>query len=138
MNQREQESFKVIIAGGRYFNNYGLLKTSLDNLLRNKSSVEIVSGKAKGADTLGEKYAREVGHSLVEFPALWGDMSEPCRVKTRKNGTQYNALAGHKRNLQMAQHADALVAFWDGKSTGTKNMIDTAKKLGLLVRIIRY
>lgn len=116
--------FKVIVAGGRYFNNYELLKESLDRLLQNKlPNVIIVSGTARGADTLGEKYAVERDLSIVEFPADWD---------------KYGKSAGYRRNAEMADYADACVVFWDGKSKGTKHMIDLAEKKGIQLKIIKY
>lgn len=123
MNKNE---FRVIIAGGRDFNDYELLKKKLDNLLRLKrksSEITIVCGKARGADSLGEKYAIEHGFKIAEYPAQWD---------------KHGLSAGYKRNLVMAQNADALVAFWDGKSKGTSHMIKLAKKMKLDYRIINY
>ena len=65
---------KVIIAGSRYFNNYELLRQYVDHILQNvsqKESIEIVSGGAKGADELGERYAKERGYKITRFPADW-------------------------------------------------------------------
>jgi ABC-type enterochelin transport system substrate-binding protein len=114
---------KVIIAGGRNFRDYDKLRESCDNILVNQKEVEIVSGTAAGADTLGERYAQEKGYEVKKFPAQW-DL--------------YGKSAGYKRNQQMAEYADGLIAFWDGKSKGTKHMIDIANKMGLKVRVIRY
>jgi ABC-type enterochelin transport system substrate-binding protein len=114
---------KVIIAGGRNFNDYNKLRESCDNILVNQKDVEIVSGTAAGADTLGERYAQEKGYEVKKFPAQW-DL--------------YGKSAGYKRNQQMAEYADGLIAFWDGKSRGTKHMIDIATNKGLKVRVVRY
>ena len=117
--------FKLIVAGGRTFNDYELLKTKLDHLLKNKEIgyVEIVSGGANGADKLGERYANEKGCMLKIFNANWD---------------AYGKSAGYKRNAQMADYGDACVAFWDGKSKGSKHMIDLANKKGIRVVIARY
>ena len=115
--------FKVIVAGGREFNDYQLLKNKLDQLLQNKNNVEIVCGKARGADTLGETYAKEMGYSVKEFPAQWNE---------------FGKRAGYIRNEEMAKYADACVAFWDGESKGTKHMIDLANKHKIEVRVIKY
>jgi len=129
------ETFKVIVAGGRTFKDMRLAFEELDRLLIDKGeTVEIVSGgqcttdpktgRKYGADYIGEKYATTYRHcKLTKFPADWNT---------------HGKSAGPKRNRQMAEYADALVAFWDGKSHGTKNMIDYAKGKGLKVRIIRY
>lgn len=116
--------FRVIIAGGRDFSDYELLRSTMDRLLSNTmDEIVIVCGMAKGADTLGEQYAKECGYKVDYFPADW-----------KKHGK----AAGFLRNEQMAQNADALAAFWDGQSRGTKNMIELARRYGLKVRIKRY
>lgn len=119
--------FRVIIAGTRYFDNYALLKEYCDYMLSKKTEdgeeISILSGRASGADTLGEKYAAERGYKVLYFPADW---------------EQYGKQAGPIRNRQMADNADALIAFWDGKSRGTKNMIEEAQKRGLKVAIKHY
>jgi len=114
---------KIIVAGGRDFSDYDFLKSKLDNLLVDRALVEIVSGTARGADKLGEQYARMNKLHVTQFPANW-DL--------------YGKSAGYKRNAKMAEYADALVAFWDGKSRGTKHMIDLANKSGIPVRVVNY
>lgn len=114
---------KVIIAGGREFNDYKALKVYCDGILQNQSEVEIVSGGARGADALGEQYAKERGYPVKLFPADWD---------------QYGKRAGFLRNEQMSEYADALIAFWDGASKGTGHMINLAKERGLKIRIYRY
>lgn len=117
--------FRLIVAGSRNFNNYELLKQKCDSLLSQKRlthSIVIISGTARGADRLGERYAAERGYRIERFPADWD-----------RNGI----AAGPIRNTKMAAHADALVAFWDGKSRGTKDMIEKAKERNLPVRIVR-
>ena len=120
------EEFRVIIAGTRDFSNYELLKEKCDNILSTKrqdSNIVILSGTAKGADRLGERYARERGFLLRRFPADWD-----------KDGNK----AGPIRNAKMADNADALIAFWNGTSRGTAHMIMTAKEKGLATRVINY
>jgi hypothetical protein len=118
---------KVIIAGTRNFDNYELLKQKMDKILagrvRNNEEIIIVSGTARGADKLGERYARERGYKIKRFPADWD-----------KNGKR----AGYIRNEQMAKYADACVCFWDEQSKGTKHMIDLAKQYKLALRVINY
>lgn len=116
--------FRVIIAGGRDFDDYDLLSDTMDRLLSNvDEDIVIVCGKARGADTLGEVYAKERGYIVRYFPADW---------------ERYGRSAGYIRNTEMAKNADALVAFWDGRSHGTKDMVETAQKYGLRVRIKYY
>lgn len=113
---------KVIIAGGREFNDYSLLSSVCDHMLQNQEEVEIVSGTARGADKLGERYANERGYKLTRFPAEWS----------------LGKQAGYIRNKQMAEYADALICFWDGRSKGTGHMIDLAKSKGLKVKVQIY
>jgi hypothetical protein len=115
--------FKVIVAGSRGFNDYEFLKQRLDFLLSKTPYPLIVSGAARGADQLGERYAKERGLPYQQFPAEWN---------------KYGKMAGPLRNQQMVNYADALVAFWNGKSRGTKNVIELAQKHHLQVRIERY
>ena len=117
--------YKVIVAGCRDFADYELLKEKCDFYLQNQKpeDIVIVSDHASGADALGKHYAQERGYETEIYPADW-----------KTNGR----AAGPIRNAQMATVADALIAFWDGKSRGTKNMIDTATKRGLQVAVVRY
>lgn len=119
------DQYRVIIAGGRYFSDYELLKEKCDEFLHDKTGEEIViiSGHASGADSLGERYAQERGYKIETYPADW---------------KKYGRAAGPIRNEQMANIANALIAFWDGKSKGTKSMINLAKKKGLLVFVAQY
>lgn len=111
---------KVIIAGSRGFDDYAQLCQVCDHMLQEQSEVEIVSGTAKGADNLGERYARDRGYQVKQFPADWA---------------RYGRSAGPKRNKGMASYADALIAFWDGSSAVPKSMIDLATKAGLRVKV---
>tara|TARA_B110000908_G_scaffold65731_1_gene79624 strand:- start:180 stop:542 length:363 start_codon:yes stop_codon:yes gene_type:complete len=119
------ESFKVVIAGGRLFLDYELMVTTMDRLLNRKVAegydIEVISGTAKGADTMGERYAEQRGFKLVRMPAQW---------------STHGRSAGYKRNVAMANIADAVVLFWDGKSTGTKHMY--AISVNLPTRVIKY
>lgn len=117
--------YKVIIAGCRDFTDYELLREKCDYHLQNLrlEDIVIVSGHASGADSLGERYAQERGFQLETYPADW---------------QAHGRAAGPIRNAKMANVAHALIAFWDGKSRGTKNMIETAKKYNLKVAVVRY
>lgn len=117
--------YKVIIAGCRDFADYELLKEECDFYRQNQKpeDIVIVSGHASGADALGEHYALERDLQLETYTADW---------------KAHGRAAGPIRNAQMASVAHALIAFWDGKSRETKNMIDTATKRGLQVAVVRY
>ena len=118
------KTFKVIIAGGRDYDNFFDVMSYADYYLQaRQDELEIVSGGAKGADALGERYAKVKGIKLKIFPADWDT---------------HGKKAGFMRNLEMANYADALIAFWDGESVGTKMMIKLAKQKGLKVKVVRY
>ncbi|AGI61755.1 chromosome segregation protein [Vibrio phage JSF3] len=131
----------VIIAGGRDFTDTALMRSTLISLVEEgwlDSEPVILCGMAKGADLTAFNLCKhEFNLNVLEYPADWKDLSEPCLIKHNRYGA-YNALAGMKRNIQMAMDADSLVAFWDGKSHGTKDMIDTMVKLGKHVKVINY
>lgn len=131
---------KVIIAGGRDFQHYKLLKYKMIEILKNVTDeITIVSGGAEGADKLGETFAKEKGYKVKKFEADWDILATPgAIIKANNYGKLYNARAGTDRNSKMAKYADGLVAFWNGRSPGTKNMIEEAKKLNLKIRIIKY
>ncbi len=112
---------KIIVAGGRHFEDYFMVQLALERVAA--ASDEIVSGGANGADALGERYAKEQNHPLKIFNADW-----------EKHGKS----AGPIRNQQMAVYADILVAFWDGKSKGTRDMINKALIYGLELHVYRY
>ena len=116
---------RVIIAGSRTFYDYDLLKKKCDELFEWIKDPVIMSGQARGADTLGERYAQENNIKLKCFPAKWKD-----------DGFR----AGFIRNTEMAQYATkveraVLIVFWDGNSTGTKDMIEKAVEYKMEIHI---
>ena len=114
---------KLIIAGGRDFNNYDRLEYVLSVLLKNQKPFAIVCGMARGADALGRSWGLNNGIEIIEMPADWG---------------QYGKGAGYIRNKEMAKIATHCICFWDGKSRGTKHMIDLAKEFNLNLRVVNY
>lgn len=116
---------RIIIAGGRDFDYFDELVNKVDYLISKLdiNNIEIISGGANGADKLGERYAVLRKLKLSIFPADWD---------------KYGKGAGYRRNTEMAEYANSLIAFWDGKSRGTMHMINIAKKKGLQVKIITY
>ena len=118
------DDYRVIIAGSRSFSNYELLKEHCLSLLQEKRRthrVIIVSGHAHGADTMGERFAKEQGLTVELHPAKWRALGK---------------AAGMIRNAEMARASDALIAFWDRKSSGTAQMISFAKRRGLKVSVV--
>lgn len=120
---------KIIIAGTRTFDNYTLLRKTMCILFGQvpPSQMEVISGHCPtGADSLGELFAKRNGIRLTLFPADWA---------------KYGKAAGPVRNRQMAEYAAPdwyCVIFWDGKSRGSKNMIEEARKMGLNVKVIQF
>lgn len=130
------KELRVIIAGSRDFDNFSKLMNNCNDILSdivNKNhdleKIRIISGTARGADQLGEQYAKITGYEVSRFPADWDGLGK---------------RAGYVRNAEMARFAvvdgnyGVLIAFWDGKSKGTKHMIDLAEKNGLEVHIVRF
>ena len=120
---------KVIVAGSRKITEQKVVDAAIEQ--SDFTISEIVCGKAPGVDTLGENYANARNIHVEPFPADWDNL-EGSGVIIRKNrwGKLYNANAGFQRNEQMAIYANALIAVWDGKSRGTKDMIDHMNRLG--------
>lgn len=127
------KELRVIIAGSRDFGDYELLKKSAIEIITKKTMLpdltRIVSGGARGADTLGERFANEMGLEISRFIPDWDGLGK---------------RAGYVRNAEMAKFAveddnyGVLIAFWDGKSRGTKHMIDLANRYGLEVHVVNY
>lgn len=134
-------NFKLIIAGGRDFTDEFLLARALHHVattVLSGQTIWVVSGMAKGADFLGWNYARQFQMPYFEFPADWKNLNVPgVKIRTGPRG-QYNANAGKDRNQRMAEFADGLLAFWDGKSHGTSHMIKTMEGLGKFVHVVPY
>lgn len=127
------KELRIIIAGSREFNDFTMLIESVTNIISNLNvgidRIRIISGTARGADQLGEQYAINMRYELSKFYPDWDGLGK---------------RAGYVRNAEMAKFAMAdgnygvLIAFWDGKSKGTKHMIDLAEKKGLEVHIVRF
>ena len=121
---------KLIIAGGRDFDDEMLALTEYFNFNAELATpddmqavTEFVSGGARGADRVGENIARLLSIPVKQFIPDWDGLGK---------------RAGFVRNAEMAEYADALLAFWDGSSKGTAHMIDTATKKGLIVKVVMY
>lgn len=109
---------KTIIAGSRSITNINILLRAI-----RKSNIKpslVISGGAKGVDKLGEIWANKKEVPIKIYPADWN---------------KFGKSAGYRRNVEMANNADALIAIWDGKSKGTKHMIDIAKSKELFTYI---
>lgn len=119
---------KIIIAGSRQFKDYNMLVKAVNRIINREiknysNKIEIVSGNARGADTLGENFAKENKFDIKLYPADWNS---------------YGKSSGYIRNEQMAKYGEVLIAFWDMKSNGTRHMINLANKYNLKVYVIDY
>jgi hypothetical protein len=115
------EGLSLAVIGGRDFADYARLCRVLDSA---RSPIkEIVSGRADGADSLGARYALERGIWVRELVPLWKMLGK---------------RAGMLRNSDIIESADAVVAFWDGRSKGTADSIRKAGLRGLPVHVVRY
>ena len=120
------QELKLIVAGSRGFRDYELLKQYVELLALTTYkdfAVSIVSGMAKGADSMAADFAKENKIKLYKFPANWDGLGKQ---------------AGFIRNTQMGIYSDALIVFWDGVSNGTKHMIEFMEKQKKPVHIIYY
>lgn len=121
-----KKKYRLIIAGGRNFNDYDYMQRCcmavIDKLSKDYDII-VVSGHAQGADMLGERFANEQDLILEVYPADW---------------KAHYRSAGFRRNEQMGDISDCLIAFWDGRSHGTRHMIEYAKSKGLDVTVYYY
>lgn len=113
----------IIVAGGRDFNDYPKLCYTLSKQFATVAEPVIVCGEARGADSLGRKYAEEFNIPILSYPAEWD---------------KYGKSAGYKRNEQMAKVADTAIVFWDGMSRGSWHMINTMRRLHKPVYVVKY
>ncbi len=124
------QSYKIrlLIAGSRTFDDYGRLEIECKELLLSlypikPSDICIISGTAKGADKLGERFAEKYGFHIERFPAKW-DL--------------YGKSAGHIRNRQMSFVANHALIFWDGQSKGTAGMVKLCKEQNINFKIVKF
>jgi len=110
---------KIIIAGSRSINEVDFEDAVKKSQLL-KSATTIISGTAKGADQLGEDWAKSQNLSIERYPADW---------------EKYGKRAGYLRNCEMGQVSDGCLCIWDGKSPGTKLMMNIARENGLFLEI---
>ena len=125
---------KIAVIGGRDFNDYPTLSFIVSE---HKPSM-LISGGAKGADALAEKFSRDFGTPIKVYRANWNDFTPPCKILKNKWGQMYNALSGMNRNTKIIEDCDMVIAFWNGVSTGTKDSIEKAKALNKKVVVIPY
>jgi hypothetical protein len=114
---------RLIVCGTRTFNDYAYLKRKLDKHYFAYRDVTVLSGTAKGPDALGERWAYEWWHVVMRYHPDYDTHGKAAPIY---------------RNQEMVENATHFIAFWDGKSNGTKDIIRRARKWGLKVKIIRF
>ena len=112
---------RVAIIGSRDFNDYELVKKTLDPV-KDKITL-IVSGGAKGADSLGDRYAQENSIPTEIFIPDWD---------------KHGRGAGYIRNKEIVSNCDVVIAFWDGVSPGTQHSFKLSEQLNKPIKIIKY
>ncbi len=113
---------RAIIAGSRDFSDYSYFKAYLAMLPPWVEIKEVVSGGARGPDTLAIRWAKEKNKACKIFNADWDRLGKK---------------AGPIRNAEMSVYADALIAFWDGQSSGTNHMIKLMIDKGAWTCVVR-
>ena len=114
---------RIVIAGSRNYYNYEEAKIFIDcciKRIKEKYDLIFLSGGCRGADALGERYAKENGYKIEIHSANW---------------QKYKNAAGPMRNMEMAKITDYVICFWDGESKGTRSMIKFAKQLNKPIKI---
>jgi hypothetical protein len=120
---------RIIVAGSRHWDDFEFFSASMFEYLKDrdilKGEVIFISGNAPtGADALIIQWCKVNDFPWVEYDAMWDDISSiSAIIKYTKRGKAYNVLAGHWRNEEMSEVGNALVTFYDGASTGTKDMM---------------
>lgn len=120
-NPAARSMLRVCVCGSRSFDNYGYMRDCLDEILP-AGDVEIISGCAMGADLTAERYAVARAFPIRRYPANWS----------------IGRQAGMIRNLEMLKACDVVVAFWDGQSSGTRQMIEEARKAEKLLEVFTF
>lgn len=112
---------KLGVVGSRGFDNWSVIRATLDRIRESKKITSIISGGARGPDKLGARYAKEHGIPLTEHLPDW-----------EKHGRS----AGYIRNVDIVNDSDIILAFYDGRSSGTKHTMTTAHEQGKKVYVV--
>lgn len=131
---KQETIFYMLVAGSRGFDNYPLMCKCLDFLLKKQVAMNkhivIVSGGAKGADSLAERYADERGYEKHIMPADWDKHGKSAGYRRNESMHLFiSAPSGKKRGC---------ICFWDGQSKGTRHNFKLAKDYGTPIRVYDY
>lgn len=116
---------KIAIVGSKIFDDYNIFQNYINKIFKNidRKDIEIISGGAKGADSLAERFAKENNIKIKIIYPEWN---------------KYGKQAGYLRNIQIIKESDMAIIFWDGKSKGTKHDIDLCEKYKKLYFVYRF
>ena len=117
------KKIKLAIVGSRSFNDYEKLVAEIEDEYGECEIETIISGGAKGADSLGACFAKENAIPLVEHKAEWD---------------KYGKSAGFRRNRTIISECTHCIAFWDGESHGTKHDIDLCKEMDKPCKVVMF
>lgn len=115
---------KLIIAGSRTITDFKIVKDAFNNFKFKEDVTEIVEGGARGVDSLARELAEKLNIPCTTMAANWYDKYD-----------RLNRSAGYRRNVDMANYADMVLAIWDHQSKGTKHMIDIANDREMYVEV---
>jgi len=128
---------RVLICGGREYDDRDAVWQTLDDLRAKYGNLTVIQGGATGADMLAREWCyKQPSVRMINEPAQWGDISHPdAVVRYKANGQPYDAKAGPRRNAKMLREYNPhlVIAFPGG--AGTKDMMSKAKRAG--VKVIR-
>ena len=119
----KNKGLRTIIAGSRSITRASAVNDIIESCGWKIS--QVISGCAKGVDAIGQVWAMKRRIPVLRYPAEW-----------RPRPGEVDSQAGMRRNCYMAKNADALIAVWDGRSSGTKAMINIARARGLRVHVV--
>lgn len=119
-------SYRLCVAGSRNFNNVQLAEEVLSQVFnfiakKHGDAITIISGGAKGADSVGELVAHKHHYDIERYLPDWD---------------RYGKSAGYKRNQSMCAASNGCVVFWDGSSRGSHHMIDICRKAGKPIMVV--
>jgi len=117
------DGYKLAIVGSRSFDDYELFTEIMGKFLIGKQIDLIISGGAKGVDTMAEHYAKVKGIQTIIHKPNWEKFGRP---------------AAFIRNRQIVEDSNIVLSIWDGDSNGTKHSMDIAKKLGKELFVFNY
>ena len=112
-------TLRIVVTGGRNYADEATVRWALNTLHERDGISLLIHGDASGADRLCRDWASAAGVSTLDMPADWNDLSEPCVLRYRRDGSAYNVLAGFNRNQSMIDigQPNYAVAFTGGRGT---------------------